>query len=126
MIRDNINAEDLDRISRGYTDLMFGLLREPVSKAAYQKMIRLLAQMCATPIRFAVEAITAENDRVLVEARSTATLISGELYSNAYVFSIRIRDGRISWIAEHYNADIVEQKLLPLMAKLQAEQVSDG
>ncbi len=93
----------------------------PVSKAAYQKMIRLLAQMCATPIQFAVDAITAEDDRVLVEAHSSATLISGEPYSNTYVFSIRIRDGRISWIAEHYNAVIVEQKLLPLMAKFQTK-----
>jgi hypothetical protein len=30
VIRDNTNAEDLDRISREYTDLMFGLLREGV------------------------------------------------------------------------------------------------
>ena len=30
VIRDNTNAEDLDKISREYTDLMFGLLREGV------------------------------------------------------------------------------------------------
>jgi len=98
----------------------WGTTLGPVSKAAYQKMIRLLARICATPIQFVVDAITAEEDRVLVEAHSTATLISGEPYSNTYVFSIRIRDGRIAWIAEHYNAEIVQQKLLPLMAKLQA------
>jgi ketosteroid isomerase-like protein len=89
-----------------------------ITKPAYQEMVRLLARMCATPIQFTVDAITAEDDRVLAEAHSSATLINGEPYSNTYVFSFRVRDGRISWIAEHYNALVSEQKLLPLMAKL--------
>jgi uncharacterized protein len=96
----------------------WGTTLGPISKEAYQELIRLLARMCATPIQFTIDAITAEDDRVLAEAHSTATLISGEPYSNTYVFSFRIRDGRISRIAEHYNALFSEQKLLPLMAKL--------
>jgi len=96
----------------------WGTTLGPISKAAYQEMIRMLARMCATPIQFTVDAITAEDDRVLAEAHSTATLVNGEPYANTYVFSFRIRDGRISWIAEHYNALISEQKLLPLMAQL--------
>src|ERR1700742_3852209 len=93
----------------------WGTTLGPISKVEYQSVIRLLARMCATPIRFTVDAITAEDDRVLAEAHSTATLINGEAYSNTYVFSFRIRDGRIAWIAEHYNALITQQKLLPLM-----------
>lgn len=89
-----------------------------MTRQAYQEVIRLLAKMCAEPIRFTIDAITAEDDRVVAEARSTATLIDGETYANTYVFSFRIRDGRIAWIAEHYNALIVQEKLFPLMAKL--------
>ncbi len=87
-----------------------------IDKAAYQGMIRLLARMCATPIQFTVDAVTAEGDRVLAEAHSEAMLINGEPYANTYVFSFRIRDDRIAWIAEHYNALITQDKLLPLMA----------
>src|ERR1700759_1745833 len=87
----------------------------PISKDTYQQMIRTLARMCATPIRFTVDAITAEADRVVAEAHSEATLVDGNSYANTYVFSFRIRDDRICWIAEHYNALISEQKLLPLM-----------
>ena len=90
----------------------------PISKAAYQGAIRLLAKMAQTPIRFTVDAITAQDDRVVIEARSQATLINGEEYGNTYVFSLRVRDGRIAWIAEHFNALIAQEKLVPLAASL--------
>jgi uncharacterized protein len=90
----------------------------PISKAAYQGAIRLLARMAQTPIRFTVDAITAQDDRVVIEARSRATLINGEEYGNTYVFSLRVRDGRIAWIAEHFNALIAQEKLVPLAASL--------
>ncbi len=86
-----------------------------MDKAAYQGAIRWLASACKEPIRFTIDAITAEDDRVVAEARSTATLISGELYAQTYVFAMRIRDGRIAHIAEHYNALETQEKLVPLM-----------
>ena len=90
----------------------------PISKAAYQGAIRLFARMAQSPIRFTVDALTAEDDRVVIEAHSQATLINGEEYGNTYVFSLRVRDGRIAWIAEHFNALIAQEKLFPLAASL--------
>ena len=92
----------------------------PISKAAYQGAIRLFARMAQSPIRFTVDALTAEDDRVVIEAHSQATLINGEEYGNTYVFSLRIRDGRIAWIAEHYNPLIAQEKLFPLAASLRS------
>ena len=86
-----------------------------MGKAEYQHAIRLLAQLCAGPIAFTIDAVTAEDDRVLAEARSQATLIDGSAYANSYVFAFRIRDGKIAHIAEHFNALIVQETLLPLM-----------
>lgn len=85
-------------------------------KAHYQHMVRVLGAVCAQPIKFTINALTAEDDRVAIEATSQATLISGEPYSNTYVFILRVRDGRIRAIAEHFNALIVTDKLLPVMA----------
>ena len=90
----------------------------PVSKSDYQSAIRLLARMCQSPIRFTVDAITAEDDRVVIEAHSQATLIDGQEYANTYVFSLRVRNGRIAWVAEHYNPLIAQEKLFPLAASL--------
>ena len=89
-----------------------------ISKSAYQGAIRLLARMCQSPIRFTVDAITAADDRVVIEARSRATLIDGQQYANTYVFSLRVRDGRIAWIAEHFNPLIAQERLYPLAASL--------
>jgi len=89
-----------------------------IPKSAYQGAIRLLAKMCQSPIRFTVDALTAEDDRIVIEAHSEATLISGEEYANTYVFSLRVRDGRIAWIAEHFNPLIAQEKLFPLAASL--------
>ncbi|MFT4027308.1 MAG: nuclear transport factor 2 family protein [Novosphingobium sp.] len=89
-----------------------------LAKVQYQGAIRLLRRMCETPIAFTIDAITAEGDRVVAEARSTARLISGADYAQTYVFSFRVRDGRIAWIAEHFNALIVQEKLYPVMALL--------
>jgi len=85
-------------------------------KAHYQHMVRVLAAVCAQPIKFTINALTAEDDRVVIEATSQATLTSGESYSNTYVFVLRVLEGRISAIAEHFNPIIVAEKLLPVMA----------
>ena len=89
-----------------------------LDKATYQGMIRLLARMCARPLAFTIDALTAEEDRVVAEARSEGLLVNGEPYGNTYVFVFRVRDGRIAAIAEHFNALVVQEKLIPLMQSL--------
>jgi ketosteroid isomerase-like protein len=87
-------------------------------RAGYQRVITMLRHMCAEPIRFTIDALTAQDDRVVVEARSRATLINDATYENTYVFVIRARDGRIAAVAEHYNALIVDEVLMPVVASL--------
>ena len=111
-----VTAGDLpdDLLADGFTawTTTQGLL----DKAQYQAAIRLLARMCREPIAFTIDAITAEGDRVVAEARSRAVLVVGSLYENTYVFAMRLRDGRIGHIAEHFNALVVKEKLYPVMA----------
>ena len=56
----------------------------------------------------------------MAEAESEGLLINGETYRNTYVFVFRIRDGRIASVAEHYNALIAREKLVPLMKEAAA------
>jgi len=92
--------------------------REQVDKATYQAMIRDLAKVCATPLTFTIDSITAEQDRVVAETRSQCVLASGDDYAMTYVFVFRIRDGRIASVAEHYNPLIVQDKIMPLLIRL--------
>lgn len=86
-----------------------------MDKVSYQNLVRLLGAMLDGELRFTVHSMTAEEDRVAVEARSEGRLVNGESYEQTYVFIFRIRDGKIAAVAEHYNALIAERKLVPLM-----------
>jgi ketosteroid isomerase-like protein len=46
-------------------------------------------------LRFTIHAMTAEGDRVAIEAESLGTHASGKVYNNKYHFLMRVRDGRI-------------------------------
>jgi uncharacterized protein len=83
--------------------------------AAYGGAIAWMRGMTGGTLKFVVDAITAEDDRVAIEAHSHATLANGSAYANTYVFVLRLRDGRIASVREHYNAQIVSEKLIPLM-----------
>jgi ketosteroid isomerase-like protein len=90
----------------------------PISRQRYQQAIHLLRAMLAEPIQFTIDAITAEDDRAVIEARSRGKLIDGNNYAQTYIFALRVRGGRIAHIAEHYNVAVVQEKLLPLMAQM--------
>jgi ketosteroid isomerase-like protein len=98
--------------------------RGSVDKETYRQMIERLAEICATPLTFTIDSITAQDDRVVAEVHSQCTLNDGEDYANTYVFVFRVRNGRIFAIAEHYNALIVEQQILPLLARQREKATS--
>lgn len=97
-----------------------------MSKADYQRLIRILAAICSRPLVFTIDAVTAEEDRAVAEVRSQGTLIDGREYHNTYVFVFRIRDGRIAAIAEHFNALIVQEKMIPLVQRLLDRGAGNG
>ena len=66
-------------------------------------------------LRFVIDAITAEDDRVVIEAHSSARLRNDADYANTYVFVLRLRDGRIAQVREHFNTAVVLEKLIPLL-----------
>lgn len=92
-----------------------------MAKAEYQRVIRLLARISARPLTFTIESITAEDDRAVAEVHSEGTLINGEDYQNTYAFVFRIRGNRIASVAEHFNASIVQAKMLPLVRALHVQ-----
>ena len=55
-----------------------------------------------TPVTITVLGMTAEDDRVAVEAESHGELHSGQHYNNAYHFLIRVKDGKIASIDEYF------------------------
>ena len=58
-------------------------------------------------IRFTVKAMTAEGERVAVEAESEGLHVSGKVYSNEYHFLFRFRDGKIIEYKEYMDTERV-------------------
>lgn len=73
---------------------------------------------------YTIDAITAEDDRAVLEIRSKGTFTDGEPYENAYVFVLRIRDGRVYAIAEHFNPLPVIEKMVPRLPQLPMGQTA--
>lgn len=60
-----------------------------------------MAKHLKTPITIKVHGVTAENNRVAVEAESYAELIDGSVYNNRYHFLLEFEDGEIIRLMEY-------------------------
>lgn len=72
---------------------------------------------------YTIDAITAEDDRIVAEIRASGAFTDGEPYENTYVFVLRLREGRVIKVAEHFNPLPFFEKMLP---RLQAAGVVVG
>ena len=52
-------------------------------------------------LRITPTVITAEDDRVAVEATSFATMEDGRIYANSYHFLVTVRDGKVDTVREY-------------------------
>ena len=84
-------------------------------KARYQAGIKVLASLFPGGISYTVDSLTAEDDRVAAEVQGRGTLANGEVYHNTYAYFLRIRDGRIASVIEHFNPDPTRQQIGPLL-----------
>lgn len=74
---------------------------------------KIMASFAGGKFEYTIDSITAEDDRVVVEAHGVGKFADGETYENTYVFVLKIRDGRVASIAEHFNPLIAMEKLFP-------------
>ncbi|MBY0510845.1 MAG: nuclear transport factor 2 family protein [Rhodospirillaceae bacterium] len=58
-------------------------------------------------VTFELLTLTAEDDRVAVEAVSHGDHISGKHYSNHYHFLVRLRDGKVTLLQEFMDTELV-------------------
>ena len=84
-------------------------------RARYQGGVRMLRTLFRGGITYEIDSLTAEQDRVAAEVHAHGELVDGQPFENTYVFVLRLRDGRIASVAEHFNPIPVEQKLRPLI-----------
>lgn len=72
-----------------------------MTKAQFGELIKGIGTMLPKGLRLTPQALTAEGDRVAVEAESYGETISGKVYNNLYHFLIEVRDGKIQAVREY-------------------------
>jgi uncharacterized protein len=87
-------------------------------KEKYLAGVKMLQSLFPAGLPYTIDALTAEDDRVAAEVQARGTLVNGELFHNVYVFIFRIRD-RIASVAEHFNPQVVREKIVPLLQAAQ-------
>jgi ketosteroid isomerase-like protein len=62
-------------------------------------------------LRFTIHHLTAEGDRVAVEAESFGKHVSGKTYNNHYHFFMRWRDGKLVQLKEYMDTEHITEVL---------------
>jgi ketosteroid isomerase-like protein len=60
-----------------------------------------MSSMMVKPLKIWIVGMTAEDDKVAVEAQSYGEMKSGKLYENVYHFLFKLRDGKIYNVREY-------------------------
>lgn len=106
-----MNGGDVDFIAGAYADdgtlqtmgntLISGVYTKEQIEAAAGGIYEAFPE----GLRFDILGITAEGDRVAVEATSDGQHISGQTYSNHYHFLFELRDGKILRLKEFMDTE---------------------
>jgi len=106
---DRLSAGDADGVLALYTDdfVCWTAGSLPFSgihpRAEVGAMISGVASVFPEGLRFSVRTMTAEDDRVAVEAESHGKHVSGKTYDQRYTFVLFFRDGKIRELHEYFD-----------------------
>jgi ketosteroid isomerase-like protein len=112
-----IEEQDADKIANLLTDdaeyWIPGQPHFPVagrrSKAEAKAFFAMAKQILNPGFRFTVKSMTAEDDRVSLEASGVGLARNGKTYDNTYHFLFRMRDGKICYVAEYMDTQHVAE-----------------
>jgi len=114
-------ARDAVTIAKGFGELSGPRPYELIiaTTAAFKETI-------PTGLRPKFLSIMAEGDRVAVEFEGNATLANGENYCNQYCMMFTLEAGLIKLVHEYYCTILADERILPLLAKVEAQRKIAG
>ena len=101
------------------------LLSGTYSREFLRNTANLLYNNTKGGIKMEIVTMTAEADRVAVEFRGTAQMVTGVRYDNEYHSMFRVRDGKVFFIKEYMDTELVSKVFTPIVAAMNAAQPSD-
>jgi uncharacterized protein len=93
---------DFDRwLGMLHDDLRYWFCGRWVDKAGFLKVVEGMQQFMKGNYTYEIGAITAEDDRVVIEAETNYDLQNGGHYHNIYVSIMKFRDGKLHRYFSH-------------------------
>ncbi|MSR14791.1 MAG: nuclear transport factor 2 family protein [Gammaproteobacteria bacterium] len=71
------------------------------------KLFAPLGEVLDGGIKVQIESMTAEGDRVVLEARGEAKTKSGQRYDNSYCIVVTVRNGKVAQVREYLDSELV-------------------
>ncbi len=112
-----MNAGDVPAIVAAYADDGYletmgrTLISGKFTRAQIQGAAGQIYQVFPQGIEFTIDALTAEGERVAVEAHSRGRHVSGRIYTNEYHFLFVFRDGKLAVLKEYMDSERVTEIL---------------
>jgi ketosteroid isomerase-like protein len=78
-------------------------------KDGFMATAELLGRYVAGPMTLKIGAVTAEDDRVVLQTEGDVLLSNGERYNNVYMMCTKVRDGKIVEYIEFFDSLYVYQ-----------------
>ncbi len=113
-----LSRADVEWVGRHYADDMqlwtAGSLPFSGSRGKAEALqgMPLILDLFPEGLEFTVKAMTAEGDRVAIEATSRGTTARGDLYEQEYHFLMRARDGLIVEFREYMDTELARKVLV--------------
>ncbi len=70
-------------------------------RVQFSKVPSTMSTVLKSPIQLKIVDMTAEGDRVAVEAETDSEMLNGRRYNNAYHFVFKLRDGKFTEVREY-------------------------
>ena len=110
---DATSAGDVERIVAAYAEdgILQTMGRTLISGTYSREQVAAAAghifEIFPEGITFTIHGMTAEGDRVAVEAESLGRHVSGKMYNNKYHFLAQLRDGKITRWTEYCDTELI-------------------
>lgn len=107
------SAGDVERIVAAYAEdgILQTMGRTLISGTYTREQVAAAAghifEIFPEGITFTIHGMTAEGDRVAVEAESLGRHVSGKMYNNKYHFLAQLRDGKITRWTEYCDTELI-------------------
>jgi uncharacterized protein len=84
----------------------------------YLPKLRTVSEVWQRPLEVTIDTVTAQENRVVLQARSNGRLYDGQEYANTYLFLVEFDDDRrIRHVREYFDPDPVRDVLQPAVVR---------